>query len=219
MCRQPGSAQQPTDVPAALVMLDQALQVLAGADAASLPTGTQAQALRVLEVAEARHTAARARFLSAFAAQDGYEADGQGSARTWLRWQTRITRPAAAGAVGWARRPAPHPVIAGALAAGGISAPWPRAFCGRRDRRPAGGRAGAAAVTAGRAPGSAYTTPLVTGQSLLPSLVTDCYLRGRRRRYETARRSCSSSGTSGTPNISAAPLSTTTLSPRASCVS
>ena len=30
--------------------------------------------------------------LAAFTAQDGYEDDGQGSARTWLRWQTRVTK-------------------------------------------------------------------------------------------------------------------------------
>ncbi len=137
MCQQPGGVQQPADVPAALAMLDQALRVLAGADAASLPAATQAQALRALEVAESRHTAARARFLSAFAAQDGYEADGQGSARVWLRWQTRVTRGAAAGAVGWARRLAAHPVIAGVLAAGEISASWARACCDWSDRLPA----------------------------------------------------------------------------------
>ena len=64
------------------------------------------------------HTAARAQFLAAFAAQDGYEDDGQGSARTWLRWQTRVTKAAAAGSVGWMRRLAAHPVIAAALADG-----------------------------------------------------------------------------------------------------
>ena len=103
---------QPADVPGALVMLDSALQALAAADAGSLPTAVQAQALRALERAEARHTAARARILAAFTAQDGYEDDGHGSARTWLRWQTRVTAAAAAGSVGWARRMAEHAVIA-----------------------------------------------------------------------------------------------------------
>jgi hypothetical protein len=36
----------------------------------------QAEALIGLEQAEARHTAARARILAAFTAQDGYQADG-----------------------------------------------------------------------------------------------------------------------------------------------
>ena len=39
---------QPADVPGALVMLDSALQALAAADAGSLPTAVQAQALRDL---------------------------------------------------------------------------------------------------------------------------------------------------------------------------
>jgi hypothetical protein len=98
--------QEPLTVPAALVMLDRALVALNAADAASLPTAVQAQALRALERAEARHTAARAQILAAFTAQDDYEDEGQGSARTWLKWQTRVTTAAAASAVGWARRPA-----------------------------------------------------------------------------------------------------------------
>ena len=129
--------QEPADVAEALAMLDRALGALADADAASLPTPVQAQALRALERAEARHTAARAQLLAAFTAQDGYEDDGQGSARMWLRWQTRVTRAAAAGAVGWMRRLAAHPVIAAALAEGQLSASWARAVCGWSDRLPA----------------------------------------------------------------------------------
>ena len=118
--------QEPLTVSAALVMLDRALVALNAADAGSLPTAVQAQALRALERAEARHTVARARVLAAFTAQDGYEDDGQGSARMWLRWQTRVTRAAAAGTVGWARRLGAHPVIAAALAEGEMSVSWAR---------------------------------------------------------------------------------------------
>jgi len=96
--------QEPVTVSAALVMLDRALVALNAADAGSLPTAVQAQVLWALERAEARHTAARAQILAAFMAQDGYEDDGQGSARMWLKWQTRVTTAAAGGAVGWARR-------------------------------------------------------------------------------------------------------------------
>ena len=102
-------ADDPATVGDALAMLDRALAALVAADAGSLPTAVQAQALRALEQAEARHTAARARILAAFTAQDGYERDGQGSARTWLRWQARVTRGAAAVATAWARRLAAHP--------------------------------------------------------------------------------------------------------------
>jgi hypothetical protein len=81
----------PTSVSEALAMLRQALGFLNSTDAASQPAQTQADVLRELERAEARHTAARARFLAAFTAQRGYEADGQGSARAWLKWQTQVT--------------------------------------------------------------------------------------------------------------------------------
>src|SRR5262249_52855298 len=132
--------REPASVAEALAMLDRALGALATADAGSLPTPVQAQALRALERAEAKHTAARARVLAAFTAQDGYEDGGQGSARMWLRWQTRVTRAAAAGAVGWMRRLAAHPVIAQALTEGQISVSWARAVCGWSDRLPDGVR-------------------------------------------------------------------------------
>src|SRR5215469_13193393 len=93
---------QPSTVTEALAMLDRALDHLNAADAASLPAAVQAEALRVLERAGSKHLAARARVLGAFAGQAAYEDDGQGSARVWLRWQTRITNGAASGAVGWA---------------------------------------------------------------------------------------------------------------------
>ena len=88
---------QPSSVTEALGLLDRTLDFLNGTDAASLPSAMQAETLRALERAEAKHTAARARVLAAFAGQAAYEDDGQGSARAWLRWQTRVTTGAAAG--------------------------------------------------------------------------------------------------------------------------
>jgi hypothetical protein len=127
---------QPSSVTEALGMLDRALDFLNAADAASLPYSVQAETLRALERAEAKHTAARGRVLAAFAGQAAYEADGQGSAGTWLRWQTRVTRGAAAGAVGWARRIEAHPVIGKALAAGELSQSWARQVCAWTDQLP-----------------------------------------------------------------------------------
>ena len=101
MCDSEG---QPASVTDALGMLDRALGYLATADAAALPASVQADALLALAKAEAQHTAARSRVLAAFAAQGGYEDDGHGSARTWLRWRARVTTGAAAGAIGWMRR-------------------------------------------------------------------------------------------------------------------
>ena len=129
---------QSASVTAALAMLDRALDHLNAADAASLPAAVQVQALRALERAAAKHTAARARILGAFAGQAAYEDDGHGSARTWLKWQTRVTTGAAAGAVGWVRRLADHPVIGDALAAGDLSESWARQLCLWTDRLPLG---------------------------------------------------------------------------------
>jgi hypothetical protein len=136
---EPAGPGAPVSLTGALDMLDRALALLAAADPASQPTETQARVLRGLERAESRHTAARASFLAAFTAQDGHESDGQASARAWLRWQTRITRGAAAGAVGWSRRLQAHPVIAAALADGRLSASWARQVCDWTDRLPAAG--------------------------------------------------------------------------------
>jgi Domain of unknown function (DUF222)/HNH endonuclease len=155
-----GSPREPASVETGLAMLDRALDVLNAGDVASLPAAAQARALRTLERAEAKHTAARARVLAAFAAQGGYEDDGQGSARVWLKWQTRITSGAAAGAVAWMKRLAAHPVIAQALAAGDISPSWARAFCAWNDRLPADRRDDADAILTGAATAGADLTGL-----------------------------------------------------------
>jgi hypothetical protein len=105
MCDGAGS---PVSVSHALAMLHRALDHLNAAGVASLPSGVQAEALRSLERAEAKHTSARSRVLAAFTTQGGFEDDGHGTARTWLKWQTQITSSAAASAVGWARRLAAH---------------------------------------------------------------------------------------------------------------
>jgi hypothetical protein len=152
--------RDPVNVADALAMLDRALGALAAADAGSLPTPVQAQALRALERAEARHTAVRAQILAAFTAQGGHEDDGQGSARVWLRWQTRVTGAAAAGAVGWMRRLAAHPVVAAALAEGELSGSWARAVCGWSDRLPADMRGDADQILAGAAAGGAEMADL-----------------------------------------------------------
>ena len=127
---------QPASVTEALAMLDRALDHLTAADAASLPSSVQAAVLRGLEQAAGKQVAARSRVLAAFAGQAAYETDGQRTARAWLAWQTRITTGAAAGAVGWARRLAYHPVIAHALAAGDLSESWARQVCAWTDRLP-----------------------------------------------------------------------------------
>ena len=124
----------------ALAAVRDGLEYLNSVDTAGLPAAVQADCLRGLARAEAAHTAAQARILGAFSSGGGYEQDGQGSARVWLRWQARITRGAAAAATGWMRRLAAHPAVGHALAGGGLSPSWAREICRWSDELPAGRR-------------------------------------------------------------------------------
>ncbi len=145
MCS-PGQPTEPTCVSDAVAMARTALGWLAGADVASLPTAVQAECLRGLESLTSVSTAARASVLGAFAGQAGYEDDGHGSARTWLKWQCQMTPGAAAGAVGWMRRLDAHPAVRRALAAGEVSESFARAICGWTGRLPEALRDGADAI-------------------------------------------------------------------------
>ncbi len=127
----------------ALTALRASLTYLAAANAADLTAAEQADCLRGLAAAESFHVAATTNVLAAFTAQAAYADDGQGSARSWLRWQARITPGAAAGAVGWMRRLAGHPAVYAALAAGQISPSWARQICDWTDKVPCDHRADA----------------------------------------------------------------------------
>jgi len=139
----PAAPATPSTAADAVAMVAAGLGWLAAADVASMPSAVQADCLRGLERAASMHIAARSRVLSAFHAQGGYEDDGQGSARTWLKWQTRITGAAAYGALGWMHRLAGHRAVGDALGAGQISESWARQICDWTDRLPAGVRADA----------------------------------------------------------------------------
>ena len=155
MCLPGQTPLVPATAADAAAMARAALGWLAAADAASWTTAEQADCLRALEHAASAHTAARSRVLAAFYAQDGYAADGHGSARTWLQWQTRVSRGAAAGAVGWMRRLSAHPAVAGALARAEVSESWARLVCDWTDRLPAGCRGDADEILLGAAAGGA----------------------------------------------------------------
>ena len=116
----------PSSTGQALAMVRAGLGYLAGCDAGSLGTAAQAEALIGLEHAEAQHTAARARILSAFTGQQGYEADGYYGAASWLRARTRVTKRGAAAAAGWARRLGRSPGDRGRAGRRAASrSPWP----------------------------------------------------------------------------------------------
>jgi Domain of unknown function (DUF222)/HNH endonuclease len=127
----------------AVAAAQSALEFLAGADTGSLPDAELVDCLKALERAAAAQTVARARILTAFNARGVYEDDGARSAKSWLVWQTRVTRGAAGAAMGWMRRLAVHPQIADALAAARISESWARQLCEWSDMMPPDVRADA----------------------------------------------------------------------------
>ena len=154
------TGQQPSNVTEALGAVQAGLAYLNGVAAADLPGPVQAECLRELGRAEAAQTAAQARLLAAFTASSAYEADGQGSARMWLRWQTQISKGAADGAVGWMRRLAAHPALAAALADGSVSQSWARAIAAWTDLLPEAHRAGADEILLAAAAGGAELADL-----------------------------------------------------------
>ena len=145
----------PSSSDEAISMVRAGLGWLARADAGSLPGPELAECLSGLERAQSVHTAARARVLAAFDAQRGYEADGQGSPRTWLTWQTRITRADASAALASMRRLRDHAAICNALADGAVSASWARQICEWSDQLPAEARGDADVILLAAAAGGA----------------------------------------------------------------
>ncbi len=151
----PGAGAAPANAAEALAAVRAGLEYLATADPAELTTGEQADCIRGLAAAESVHLSAASRVLAAFDAANGYAAYGQISARAWLRWQTRVTSPAAAATTSWMRRLAAHPAVAAALAAARLSPSWARAICDWSDLLPEACRAEADQILADAAAGCA----------------------------------------------------------------
>jgi hypothetical protein len=145
----------PRSVADAMAMVLAGLGWLATCDTTDLPNTVLADCLRDLESASAMHAAARGAVLTSFCAHQGYAEDGQGSPRTWLRWQTRITGTAASAAVTQMRRLAAHPSVTRALASGRISVSWSRQICDWTDRLPEDARSDADVILLGAADGGA----------------------------------------------------------------
>ncbi len=150
----------PVSAVQAVSMVLAGLGWLASADLASVPQVVQAECLLGLERARSVHTAAQASVLSAFDYAEGFVADGQQTARSWLRWRTRVTPGAASGAAGWMHRLRAHPEIWAALAAGEISESWARDICAWTDLLPDSARADADRILLAAAAGGARLTDL-----------------------------------------------------------
>jgi hypothetical protein len=112
-------------------------------DVTALTTVEQAECLLRLQRAQSVQVAVRSSVLTAFGASQGPAADGHASVRSWLRWQARITGPAASQEVAWSRRLAAHPAIRDALVRGVISESWARELCDWSDLLPEHARADA----------------------------------------------------------------------------
>jgi hypothetical protein len=150
----PASADQASD------MVLAGLGYLAAMDPTVLAAAAQARCLQALEQGDAISTAARARILAAFTAGQGYSDDADYSPTSWLIHRTRITKGAARGHLGWARRAVTHPQVVAVLAeettlAEGtmLTESMARLICGWTDKLPAGCRdtADGILVTAARA--------------------------------------------------------------------
>src|ERR1700733_16183335 len=101
-------------------MLRVGMSYLAAADPTAMAVQTQAECLQALEQLDSVETAARARILAAFTAGHGYAADADYSPASWLIHRTNVTKGAARGHVGWARRAVTHPQVVAALAEGTV---------------------------------------------------------------------------------------------------
>src|SRR5215469_7138032 len=136
MCVPEGSPVTVSDAGKAVAAVRAGLGFLAGLDARELTGAEQADLLRALAGVESMQLAAASNVLMAFTFADHCLADAHRTARSWLRWQTRVTTAAAGGAVGWAWRLRRHPHVAAALAAGTVSPSWARHLCDWTDPLP-----------------------------------------------------------------------------------
>ncbi len=160
----------------AMDMVLTGLRHLATVDPATLAADAQARCLESLEHGDAIATAARARILAAFTAGRGYCADADYSPTSWLIHRTRITRGAARGHVGWARRDAAHPAVLAALAEGTVlSESMARLVCRWTDKLPADCRDAAdeILVTAARAGGHQEDLAVLAAEIYARSLPQD----------------------------------------------
>ena len=145
----------PANAAEAIAAIRAGLEYLATTDPTELTTAEQAACIRDLADAESVHLAAASRLLSSFDAATGYAAYGQISARPWLRWQTRVTKAAAAATTAWMRRLSAHPAIAAGLAAARLSPSWARAICDWSDLLPEDDRSAADQILVDAAAGCA----------------------------------------------------------------
>jgi hypothetical protein len=128
----------PASAAEAMEMVLDGLGYMATMDPAAMAAEAQARCLQALEQGDSISTAARARILAAFTAGHGYSADADYSPTSWLIHRTRVTKRAARGHLGWARRAVTHPQVVAALAEGIVlTESMAGAICGWTGKLPA----------------------------------------------------------------------------------
>jgi hypothetical protein len=130
----------------AMAAVQAGLRFVADADATRMSAQAQAEALQMMERANAIVTAARASVLSAFTSGQGYSADADYSPRAWLIHKTRVTKVVALAHTAWARRMETHPQVVAALAAEDLSESYGRTICQWTDKLPEDCRPAADAI-------------------------------------------------------------------------
>jgi hypothetical protein len=105
----------------ALAAITSGMRFLAELDAAQLPGPVIADTLRKLEQADAAEAVARGRLLWMFDTGRGYEAEGYGGVRNWVRYATRVTKGQANAHAGLIRFRSVHPPYEQALLGGYLS--------------------------------------------------------------------------------------------------
>ena len=130
----------------AMAAVQAGLRFVAAADATRMSAQAQAEALQMMERANAIVTAARASVLSAFTSGQGYSADADYSPRAWLIHKTRVTKVVAVAHTAWAKRMVTHPRVVAALAAEDLSESYGRTICQWTDKLPEDCRPAADAI-------------------------------------------------------------------------
>jgi hypothetical protein len=111
-------APQFRSVAEATGMLMSAMGYLAGVDFPALADAEMADALRVLERADAVEAVVRGKLVKMFDLSGGPSADAHQGAGAWLKWETGITNAQAKVHKSWARQVDEHGPIIGAMLTG-----------------------------------------------------------------------------------------------------
>jgi hypothetical protein len=127
----------PGSVAEALRAVHAGLDYLNGPAGEAVDTAALGEVLEALAAADAKRSAAWARFLPRFDTAGGHDADGYATSSAWLAGRCRIAPKAAKAMAGRARKLSAHPPVTGALADGAISESWAGEIAAWTNRLPA----------------------------------------------------------------------------------